>query len=105
MQGIEFETRESDRQRTATATEVLCSAEIKRSRHIPKSVRAEVWKRDEGTCVFVEPGSGRSCGSNFGLEWDHIMEFSKGGDSNAPNLRLLCRQHNNQRRIWEAELV
>ncbi|TVQ77746.1 MAG: HNH endonuclease [Bradymonadales bacterium] len=117
-QGIELESRESNRRRSATVAKVLTKAPMniagcegakvgtkgKRSRHIPKSVRAEVFERDGGACVFVEPKTGRSCGSSFGLEWDHKLEFSRGGESSEANLRLLCRQHNNQRRMWEREL-
>ncbi|TVQ81198.1 MAG: HNH endonuclease [Bradymonadales bacterium] len=82
--------------------EVRIQPKGKRSRHIPKSVRAVVWERDGGACVFVEPRTGRQCGSGFGLEWDHVQEFSRGGESSATNLRLLCRQHNNGRQRWES---
>ncbi|TVQ79455.1 MAG: HNH endonuclease [Bradymonadales bacterium] len=110
--GIKSENLESSRVQAASATEFVSAAggegvklgtKGKRSRHIPKSVRAEVWKRDAGACVFVEPRTGRPCGSSFGLEWDHILEFSRGGESSEGNLRLLCRQHNNRRSCWERE--
>ncbi|TVQ79436.1 MAG: HNH endonuclease [Bradymonadales bacterium] len=87
----------------ADSKEVVVQPKSNRSRHIPRSVRAEVWERDGGACVFVEPDSGRACGSSFGLEWDHVWEFSRGGDSSASNLRLLCRRHNNGRQRWERE--
>ncbi|TVQ79556.1 MAG: HNH endonuclease [Bradymonadales bacterium] len=108
--GIKSENLEGSRRRAASATEAVSpggrqeavvQAKSNRSRYIPKAVRAVVWERDAGACVFVEPGSGRACGSSFGLEWDHLREFSRGGDSSEANLRLLCRQHNNRRRIWE----
>ncbi|TVQ76324.1 MAG: HNH endonuclease [Bradymonadales bacterium] len=90
---------------TAGSNQVGVQPNSKRSRHIPTAVRAKVWERDAGACVFVEPGSGRVCGSSFGLEWDHLREFSRGGESSEANLRLLCRQHNNQRRMWEREIL
>ncbi|TVQ80732.1 MAG: HNH endonuclease [Bradymonadales bacterium] len=117
--GVEFQDRERHRKRRATLMEVATATEAvspeerkevkiqpknNRSRHIPTAVRAEVWERDGGACVFVEPGSGRSCGSTFGLEWDHILEFSRGGESSEANLRLLCRQHNNGRQRWERQI-
>ncbi|TVQ77248.1 MAG: HNH endonuclease [Bradymonadales bacterium] len=84
--------------------QVIVQPKRNRSRHIPTAVRAKVWERDAGACVFVEPKTGRACGSTFMLEWDHLREFSRGGESSETNLRLLCRSHNNQRRIWEREV-
>jgi len=57
-----------------------------RSRHIPDSVKVEVWRRDGGRCV--------RCGANDYLEFDHIIPFSRGGANTARNLQLLCRRCN-----------
>jgi len=59
---------------------------------IPKSVQREVWRRDQGKCV--------ECGSQYKLEYDHILPFSKGGNNTDRNIQLLCetcnrRKHNN----------
>jgi len=61
-------------------------------RHIPKNVKREVWRRDQGRCV--------DCGSNEKLEYDHIIPFSKGGSNTERNIQLLCescnrKKHNN----------
>ena len=57
------------------------------NRMIPSSVKAEVWKRDDGKCV--------KCGSTDNLHFDHIIPFSKGGSSLvAENIQLLCARHN-----------
>ena len=70
------------------------------TRHIPVAVKAVVYKRDEGYCSFVG-SDGRKCGSTWGLEFDHIVPFAKGGASTVDNVRLTCRAHN----LFQAERV
>jgi 5-methylcytosine-specific restriction endonuclease McrA len=66
---------------------------IKR-RRVPNWVRAAVWKRDGGQCVFQTP-SGRRCAATLNLEFDHILPWACEGPSDDPaNIRLLCRAHN-----------
>ncbi len=57
-----------------------------RSRHIPKDVQREVWRRDMGKCV--------ECSSQIRLEYDHIIPFSKGGSNTVRNIQLLCEKCN-----------
>jgi hypothetical protein len=45
-------------------------------RLIPRWVKFEVWKRDQGRCI--------SCGATSHLHFDHIIPFSKGGSSKDP---------------------
>ncbi len=59
------------------------------SRHIPPSVRREVWARDRGRCV--------QCKASDYLEFDHIIPFAKGGASSLNNVQLLCRRCNQQK--------
>ena len=56
------------------------------SRVVPSPVKREVWARDGGKCVL--------CGAEDELHFDHEVPFSRGGASNAANIRLLCARHN-----------
>ena len=40
---------------------------------------------------------GKRCGATRGLEVDHRHPFARGGETNASNLRLFCRPHNQLR--------
>lgn len=70
------------------------SASQQKSRYVPAAVEKAVWKRDEGRCTYQDPESGRKCGSQFGLELDHLVPFAQGGQSTVENMALKCRVHN-----------
>ena len=63
------------------------------ARHIPAEVRRAVWERDGGQCTFVSE-TGRRCEARRGIEFDHVNEVARGGDTTVTNTRLLCRAHN-----------
>jgi hypothetical protein len=66
-------------------------------RYIPRGIRREVWRRDEGRCQFPRPDGG-ICGETRFLEYDHVISWSLGGSSQAlSNIRILCRTHNQWR--------
>jgi 5-methylcytosine-specific restriction endonuclease McrA len=70
------------------------------SRHVPREVRREVWRRDAGQCAFVAH-TGRRCSETTFLELHHIHAYAKGGPSTLSNIALRCRRHNQ----YEADLV
>ena len=70
------------------------------SRHIPAYVKRAVWKRDGGQCTFVGE-NGHRCEERSGLEYDHVLEYARGGQATIAGIRLLCRAHNQ----LEAELA
>jgi hypothetical protein len=53
---------------------------------ISKEVKLAVFKRDGGHCV--------ECGSDFDIQYDHIIPFSMGGASTVENLQILCARCN-----------
>ncbi len=56
------------------------------SRHIPDSVRRDVWERDQGRCV--------RCSASEYLEYDHIIPHARGGANTVDNVQILCRKCN-----------
>jgi hypothetical protein len=64
------------------------------SRYISAATKRSVWHRDGGRCTFVDSKTGRRCGSQHSLEYEHIQPFALGGRSNLENLKLLCPAHN-----------
>jgi 5-methylcytosine-specific restriction endonuclease McrA len=73
------------------------TAQTDRTRHVPASVAREVWKRDGSRCTFV--GADGRCSARAWLELHHIVTFADGGATDAANLTLRCRAHNQ----YEAE--
>jgi len=63
------------------------AGELEHTRIIPRAVKLEVWKRDQGRCV--------KCGATDNLHFDHDIPYSMGGSSlTVANIQLLCARHN-----------
>jgi hypothetical protein len=77
----------------------------KPNRYIPSHIKKAVWIRDNSQCTFINPVTGRRCGSRMGLEIDHKIPIALNGSNDLDNLRLLCFGHNQlmARRIFGKE--
>ena len=53
-----------------------------RRQGVPLAVRRAVWDRDGGSCA--------ECGSEFELQFDHVIPVALGGATTAENLQVLC---------------
>jgi 5-methylcytosine-specific restriction endonuclease McrA len=56
---------------------------------IPRDVKLAVYERDDGRCV--------ECGSNFDIQYDHVIPFSLGGASTVENLQIPCSDCNRKK--------
>jgi 5-methylcytosine-specific restriction endonuclease McrA len=56
---------------------------------IPREVRRAVFERDGGKCA--------QCGSNFDLQYDHVIPVVLGGATTVGNLQLLCGDCNREK--------
>jgi 5-methylcytosine-specific restriction endonuclease McrA len=63
------------------------------TRYIPARIRLEVLERDGHQCAFVSE-DGHRCSARCGLQLDHVVPFSQGGQSTVENLRAMCPAHN-----------
>lgn len=63
-------------------------------RQIPTALARLVRRRDGDSCSYIDPRSGRRCGSRVQIQLDHIVPIARGGSDDASNLRCLCRTHN-----------
>jgi hypothetical protein len=62
------------------------------SRHIPASVKRDVWRRDQGRCAYI--GREGRCTERGFLEYHHVQPYAAGGVATRANIELRCRAHN-----------
>jgi len=78
-------------QKLQTARSLMRAQEAGRPTRIPipSDVRRAVFERDGGRCV--------ECGSNFDLQYDHVLPVAHGGATTVENLQLLCAECNRRK--------
>jgi 5-methylcytosine-specific restriction endonuclease McrA len=64
-------------------------AGVPRRQPISEEVKLAVFQRDGGRCV--------QCGSNFDIQYDHIIPVAMGGSSTVENLQILCATCNQRK--------
>lgn len=72
-------------------------ARRERTRYINAEVTHRLSQSQKGGCSYVDPRTGRRCGSPYFLQRDHIEPYSEGGSNDAANLRWYCGPHNRAR--------
>jgi ribosomal protein L22 len=82
---------------------VTAAKEVKprQSQGVSRASRRFIFKRDK-SCRFQHP-DGRTCGSKYQLQVDHIISKWKGGSNEPENLQLLCGIHNRYK--YEREIL
>jgi hypothetical protein len=79
--------RQLERARAVVATESL-----PRQPHrvlIAREVKEEVFRRDRDRCV--------ECGSDFDIQYDHVIPVARGGSNEVDNLQILCATCNRKK--------
>lgn len=95
-------TRARGPSKKVRSSKALPTSEVRvrtRTRFIPKAVKAQVWREEQGRCGFVDGETGVRCESRHLLQIDHIIAYSQGGSNGRENLRLLCAGHNRDREV------
>ncbi|MDG0815872.1 HNH endonuclease [Bdellovibrio svalbardensis] len=63
-------------------------------KYLSVKIRRDLFAKAQGCCEYRDAKSGRTCGSTYQLQVDHIYPRALGGGDEQTNLRILCRSHN-----------
>ena len=96
--GLDLLVARLEKRRFAATDRPRAARRSESTRHVSNEVKREVWERDGGQCTFASE-DGTRCPARMDLELDHIVPVARGGGSEASNVRLRCRPHNQ----YEAE--
>ena len=76
--------------------EKLQAPQPRTPRNVPMTLRFEIMKRDKFKCVYC--GRSPAKDPKIELEIDHIVPWTKGGETVKENLQTLCSECNNGKR-------
>ena len=82
VHALVFEREQRKRRKLEHAHATVAGTKAETRAPIPRESRQAVFERDGGQCV--------DCGSNFELQFDHIIPVAMGGANTVENLQLLC---------------
>ncbi len=79
--------------KTGTATVVNSPARKAQRKPISQPLKKRLLSNNQH-CAFRDPQTGKTCGSTYFLQVDHIQSVIRGGSNDPDNLQILCGQHN-----------
>ena len=82
VHALVFERQQRKRRKIEHAHATVAGTKAEKRAPIPREARQVVFERDGGHCV--------ECGSNFELQFDHVIPVAMGGANTVENLQLLC---------------
>jgi len=74
----------------------MVAFEHKTSRRPSRALRAAIFRRDGGRCVY--------CRSTVDLTIDHVLSWARGGETEADNLVCACLVCNETKAAWPLDL-
>jgi 5-methylcytosine-specific restriction endonuclease McrA len=91
VRALVLQRERREQQKLQTAHSLMKAEEAGRPTRvpIPTEMRRAVFERDGGRCV--------ECGSNFDLQYDHVLPVALGGATTVENLQLLCADCNRRK--------
>ncbi len=98
--GLDLVVQRLEKKRFAATDRPKAARRSDAVRHISNEVKRDVYERDGGRCTFTS-ADGTRCTARMDLEWEHVVPVARGGTSEASNIKLLCRAHNQ----YEAERI